>query len=445
MKKALMTTCVLLLSLVAQGCAARKTEDASLKSKDSPAAHGVMTAGLRAEDAARPVRISLEGTDAAEPSVATGAGGAVYVAWVEHRAGKEADVWFSKFDESGAKQGQPLRVNPSAGFATAWHGDPPTIGVAADGVVYVGWTARAKQGKHATDLYVSASRDGGQSFEAPVKVNDDQKPTDHGMHSLAVTPEGRVYVAWLDERNVAPPPPTKPGAGHKHAESNRELFFAYSADGGRTFSSNRRVSGEVCPCCKTSLAVAPDGRVYVSWRQVLPGEFRHIAVASSGDGGETFSTPVVVSDDRWMIKGCPVSGAALQAGAGGTLRVLWYTAGEAGRAGLYWSESRDGGQTFAPRRAFEESGGHGTPVLLGGSEGDLIAVWEGRGDGIKGQPLAASLSGEGGEGGGSLAVAETGELPVAARTAAQVFVAYVLKKDDGRGVWLARLKPSARS
>ena len=115
----------------------------------------------------------------------------------------------------------------------------------------------------------------------------------------------------------------------------------------------------------------------MSWRQVLAGDYRHIAVAATADGGQTFSEPVVVSDDRWMIAGCPVSGAALLAAPDGALRVIWYTAGEAGAPGLYWSESRDGGRTFTPRRAFAESGGRGTPALLPDGGDGFAVVWEG--------------------------------------------------------------------
>lgn len=393
-----------------------------------------------AADAAQPVRISPEGVDAAEPAVAAGSDGAVYVAWVEHR-GKDADVLVARANADGRPKGSPVRVNPAPGKAAAWHGDPPTLAVAPDGALHVGWTGRVESARgHANDLFLSTSRDGGQSFAAPVKVNDDQKPGAHGMHSLAVSAGGQVHVAWLDERNVAPPPAdVRAGGRHKHKEPNREVFFASSSDGGRTFSPNRRVAGEVCPCCKTSLAASPDGRVYVSWRQVLPGDFRHIAVASTTDGGRSFSEPVLVSDDRWMIAGCPVSGAALAVGAEGALRVLWYTAGEAGTPGLYWSESRDGGRTFAPRRAFAESGGRGTPALLPDGGDGFVAVWEG--SGVTGRPLTARLSGEG-SGGGSTALAGEGELPVAAKAAGHVFTAFVLKKDGRRGVWVVREQPS---
>jgi hypothetical protein len=93
-------------------------------------------------------------------------------------------------------------------------------------------------------------------------------------------------------------------------ESNRELFVSSSSDGGHTFTPNRQVATDVCPCCKTALAIGPEGRVYLSWRQVLPGDLRHIAVSSSADGGKSFTESKIVSDDQWVLAGCPVSGSA---------------------------------------------------------------------------------------------------------------------------------------
>ncbi|HVF67861.1 MAG TPA: sialidase family protein [Pyrinomonadaceae bacterium] len=382
----------------------------------------------------RAVRVSEEKTEAAEPAAALGDDGTVYVAWVEHR-GREADVWLAHFDGEAKPLAQPARVNPNAGGATSWRGDPPTVAVARDGTVYVGWTARDDAAAQATTLYLSASRDGGRSFAPPSKVNDDAKPGVHGMHSLAVSGEGRVHLAWLDERNVEASKPSEGGPVQMHSESNREVFLASSGDGGRTFTPNLKVAGEVCPCCKTSLAAGEGGRVYVAWRQVLPGNFRHIAVASSGDGGETFSTPSVVSDDRWELQGCPVSGPALASGGGGSLRVLWYTAGGAGSPGLYWSESRDGGRTFTPRRALAETGVRGTPVLLKERGGAFKAVWEGVGDAKTSATLMADLGGDGRPPEPST-LASGGALPAAAAAGGRVFVAYV--GEGGHAIWLAR-------
>ncbi|HEV2802504.1 MAG TPA: sialidase family protein [Pyrinomonadaceae bacterium] len=398
------------------------------------------------------VRVSAAGTDASEPAVAASAArdGGVFVVWVEHLTGGASDVWLARFDANGRRpSARPVRVNPKAGQATAWRGDPPTVAVSSDGrQVYVGWMMRVA-GYSATTadsavFHLSASPDGGRTFAPPVKVRDDRTPMPHGLHSLAVAEDGRVHVAWLDERGGTPPSHAAHGAtaktsGH-HMEANRQVFTAYSTDGGRTFSPSHLVARDACPCCKTSLVAGAGGRVYVSWRQVLAGDFRHIAVAASADGGQKFNAPVIVSDDRWMINGCPVSGASLALKSDGVLGIAWYTAGEAGAAGIYRSESRDGGQTFAPRSSVATGKAQGTPTLLTAAGHDAaLVVWESR---EKGTAHPASARIEGGDGGGASnahALAPRGELPSATLAGdGRLFVAYVSKQGTRRTVQLLR-------
>lgn len=369
--------------------------------------------------------------------MATGSDGSVYLAWVEHHDGG-ADVLFAKLSAEGRPQGTPARVNVKAGQATAWRGDPPTVAVGQDGTIYVGWTARVQAEGHANDLYLSASRDHGQTFDPPVKVHDDQRAAAHGMHSLTVAQDGRIYVAWLDERNISLPQPSAQAGGH-HMESNREVFMTVSTDGGRSFAPNVRVASDACPCCKTALAVGPEGNLYVSWRQVLPGDFRHIAVSSSVDHGKTFSPAVIVSDDRWMLKGCPVSGSALAAGTDGALHVLWYAAGETGEPGIYWSESRDGGRTFAPRQLFASAEARGTPVLLRGSAIGVMGVWEASDDGSS-RIILKRLDSNGSVNTSATVSESGGELPSAATAGDNLYIAYSARKNERRGIWLVSAK-----
>jgi hypothetical protein len=373
------------------------------------------------------VLVSGEGIDAAEPATGVAPDGSFYVAWVNHEPNNRADVMIGRY-EPGKTPGPAVRVNPDAGTATAWRGDPPSVTVGKTGFVYVVWTARVESnGKKGTDLYLSVSSDLGQTFAAPVKINDDKVTSAHGMHSLQVADNGRIFVSWLDERNVVAPKPSAKADGH-HMESNRELFIADSTDGGRTFSRNRKIAGDACPCCKTALAVAKDGNVYVSWRHVLPGNYRHIAVAASSDAGATFSKPVIVSDDKWMLHGCPVSGPSLSVADNGTLKVLWYAAGEANAPGLYFAESNDKGQSFSPRQLLAQESVRGTPVLTAG-----LAVWEKPGD--KGSETRFRPVGHDGP---AISIGSNVELPAAASTKEGLFVAYVSKVKEKRSVWLIK-------
>jgi len=372
----------------------------------------------------QPFQVSANGVDAAEPATASAPDGNFYVAWVNHDA-KQADVMLARFNSEGAQQGSAVRVNRQPGVATAWRGDQPSLAVGVDGAVYVLWTARVEaKDKHGTDVYLSVSNDRGQSFASEVKVNDDKGPTDHGMHSLAVAKDGRIYAAWLDERNVHQPMPSTKAEGH-HMESNREVYVSYSTDGGRTFSANRKVATEACPCCKAALAVAADGTLYTGWRQVLPGSFRHIAVASSTDGGTTFSQPVIVSDDRWVLQGCPVSGPSLSVDrASGNLKVVWYAAGEGNPPGVYFAESNDKGHSFSPRQLLAQETVRGTPVLTAN-----LAVWQGA-DRIE------TRMRELGSTGSALSLAMNAELPAATYVNDNLFIAYITTQQQKRSIWV---------
>ena len=379
-----------------------------------------------------PIQLSAPDVDAAEPVMAAAPDGGFYVAWVNHNANSQSDVMLTRFDSEGAASGSPVTVNQQAGVATAWRGDPPSVAVAEQSV-YVLWTARVEsEGKKGADLYLSVSHDQGNSFASAVKVNDDKLPGAHGMHSLAVANDGKVYVAWLDERNVRAPQPSKHAGGH-HMESNRELFIAYSTDGGKTFSPNRKVAENACPCCKTALAVSAGGTLYASWRQVLPGNFRHIAVASSTDGGASFSAPVIVSDDKWVLQGCPVSGPSLSTGADGTLKVVWYAAGEGDAPGLYFAETRDHARTFSPRSLLMQETVKGTPALTA-TNNRAVAIWQGS----VGQQPETKIREIGGAG-AAVSVAANAELPSGVLAKDKLFVAYITKVGETRSVWLAKV------
>ncbi len=379
-----------------------------------------------------PVRVSLDGTDAAEPAIAASQDGSIFVAWVEHQPEGKADVFVRKIAPDKT-QSTPVRVNTEAGNATAWRGDPPTIAIAPDGVMYVVWTSKAAAKGHENNLYLSISRDSGVSFGKPIKINDDEKPGVHGMHSFAIDKQGRIYFAWLDERNLKPAAPMTKHRGEAHAmERNREVFVAYSEDGGVTISKNQMIANEACPCCKTAIAVSPDGNVYVGWRQVLAGELRHIAIASSTDRGKTFVKPIIVSDDQWVIAGCPVSGPALSAGNIGNLTVLWYTAGGAGTQGLYASRSTDGGRTFATRQLVSAGVVFGNPSLLFEPKSNhLFAVWQSGDSGLMRAEMASD-----GSINNTMSLQSSGKLPAATLDTGQTVLAYISTVDNQRSIWL---------
>lgn len=385
------------------------------------------------------VRVSAPGSDAAEPVIATDNEGNIYVAYVEH-TDKAADVYLQKFasiKDAGIKTvGERVRINPVPGQVKAWRGDQPTVQTRGE-KVFIGWNERTDTTKDAgNDLMLSVSEDGGKTFAAPVKINDDSGTASHGMHAMSVSGD-HVYFAWLDERYLKNNADAKKqwaySAGkHEHLEPNAELYFAISKDGGKTFSANKKVTGDVCPCCKASLLISPDGGFYLSWRHVQPGDMRHIAAAFSGDGGETFGAPVIVSDDKWHINACPVSGASLAIGEDKALKAVWYTAGSAGAEGLYWAECA-GQNTFSPRKLLSEGMVWGTPVMLSDEKGGYRIFW------TRNKKILSLTISAGGEAPAPVREIGDGDLPAAVVFKGVFYIAYIKNEEGKRNVWLQKL------
>ena len=75
------------------------------------------------------------------------------------------------------------------------------------------------------------STDGGQTFSAPRQVNDDPFHPNkwHWFGTFSVAPDGRLDAVWLDTRNAA-------------NNTDSQLFYSYSRDGGNNWSPNVAVS-----------------------------------------------------------------------------------------------------------------------------------------------------------------------------------------------------------
>ena len=95
--------------------------------------------------------------------------------------------------------------------------------------------------------------------------------------------EGNVYVAWT----------LFPGFGQD------QILFSRSTDQGQTFSKPIKISKGVASAQGSDIAVAPDGTVYVVWRQfdqAATGVDNAIVFVKSTNGGRTFSNPQRITE-----------------------------------------------------------------------------------------------------------------------------------------------------
>jgi hypothetical protein len=306
-----------------------------------------------------PPAATLAVAGAGRPTAAADArSGAAYVTWVADSAGTPG-VYLARLDADG-RPGAAVRVNDVPGDASTHDQAPPQVAVGPRGEVYVAWqksTPAPGRAHPTSNLRFARSEDGGRTFAPAVTVNDDAggRPSSHTFHNLAVAPDGSVHVSWIDGRErdraraergaVAAPAGAHAGHGGEAGLPGSQIRVARSADGGRTFGPEAVVDGDVCPCCRTSLAVGPDGAVYVAWRKVFPGDVRDVVVARRGPGEAAFSAPQRVHADGWVFPGCPHAGPSVAVDGAGRVHVAWYT-GKEGRQGLWRAVSEPGALRF---------------------------------------------------------------------------------------------------
>ena len=150
-----------------------------------------------------------------------------------------------------------------------------------------------------------------------------------------------------------------------------------SSDRGKTFSADRKIVSNVCECCRLTLALDGQGRIFLSYRSVAATGpmFRDIAVARSDDGGKTFHS-TIVNHDGWELNACPTDGATITVDHAGRLDIVWFTAaGDVPR--VYIASSTDHGSSFSKPALLDpgqKQSKHAYAVAIG--DGLALVAWD---------------------------------------------------------------------
>jgi len=120
----------------------------------------------------------------------------------------------------------------------------PALAVSpVDGGLHLAW-ADYREGD--ADVYYTRSTDGGATWAAPSRLNDD--PVGNGMDQfqpqVAVAPDGRVAAMWFDRRLACPDLPWVPRDHVGRENFCIDTFLARSRDGGATWEPNLRASAQ---------------------------------------------------------------------------------------------------------------------------------------------------------------------------------------------------------
>ena len=211
--------------------------------------------------------VPLGGFNALEPAIAMDDQGNAYGVWMKGFGPPfHWDVVFMYNPAGGSWTSNTVRVNDDGGATDQTY---PDIAVDSSGNAYAIWTDQRNGG---SDIYFSY-RPAGGSWQANVRVNDDDGVGWRHAPSIAVDAAANVYAVWTDTRL-----------------GGRDIFFTYRREDG-TWTPNVPIN-DVAGKVQTSASVAVDGmgNVYAIWDDMRSRDAGYLSIyydvkSPSGDWG----------------------------------------------------------------------------------------------------------------------------------------------------------------
>lgn len=264
--------------------------------------------------------------------------------WTAGEKGK-ASLYFAIYNKKTEMFNEAILVAPS--YGTGIHGESLNkVAFKNDGTIVAVYERKhpTEKNKFAGSIFYTQSFDHGKTWTAEKYLHTDTLP-EYGRSYFDITTlsDGEVAAIWLDGRN-------------KLGSDGSSLYFT-KTNGTTGFIPDKQIGETVCQCCRTDLAVDAQGVMHIIYRDIestIKGQVRDFVHVYSSDNGLTFSSIKKISDDNWVISGCPHTGASM-ASINNTVGIVWFTAG--GESGLYYTETNVQGE-FTPRHLISRGGRH---------------------------------------------------------------------------------------
>jgi len=200
------------------------------------------------------------------------------------------------------------------------------------------------------EIYYKKSTDGGVNWTAAQKLTS----TSGASKNPAVAAEtaGRVHLVW-EENNAG----------------NLEIYYKKSADGGATWTANKRLTWTSGASSRPEIAVDASSNLHVVWYDNTPGN-GEIYYTQSTDKGATWTAARRLT---WTSGGSELP--ALRIDSSDNLHLAWQD-NSPGNSEVYYKKSTDGGTTWtANKRLTWTTGSSERPVVGADSAGTLHVAW----------------------------------------------------------------------
>jgi hypothetical protein len=206
-------------------------------------------------------------------------------------------------------------------------------------------------------LHLVRSDDRGESW-SPLSTADLIRRSGADVFNATLSDDGILYLVWIGEHDA-------PLADDRFAQ---HVYLATSSNGGDTFTPPRTLttdSARACPCCVPAIATSEAGLVWIAFRSSIANVKETVLLASE-DRGKSFAARQV-SSDGWVMVGCPMTGPSLAA-AGSQVILSWTSEKD-----MYTAASADGGKSFSSPRRLGRGRFH---QVAASSDGRILQAWD---------------------------------------------------------------------
>lgn len=316
-----------------------------------------LLAAAAAAHAAEPGHAPMKASHKVElgTGAAVDARGRIWIASKESAADGQY-VTLQMSDDSGRNWSPPKRITRAPEAVAADGENRPKLAFGAAGALYVSYT-RPLAKPYTGEIRFVRSLDGGQTFSAPLTVHANRDLITHRFDSLTVDGAGRVFVAWIDKRDV------EAAAANKRAYAGAALYYAVSDDGGASFKGDYKGADHSCECCRIGLALDPAGQPVALWRHVFDDNERdHALLRLTADGAPAALTRATF--DHWRVDACPHHGPALAYGSDGRRHQVWFNLRD-DEGGVFYAATDAAGKLQTPVRLGSAQAAHADVAVRG--------------------------------------------------------------------------------
>ncbi|MGQ0791029.1 MAG: sialidase family protein [Nitrosopumilaceae archaeon] len=281
-------------------------------------------------------------------------GNNVYMVWTDDTPGN-SDVFFTK-SENGASFDTPLNLSTNNGSSAF-----PRL-VVSEPNVYVVWYDYSPG---QSDIFFGQSNDTGKSFNV---INI--RTPEPSFNPWIATWENYVYLVWNNGgRTTTIDLPSGESRIVDVITGEEEIFFGRSQDDGQTFefSNISNTPGKISWNPRMRVA---ESNVYLVWNE-MTGKASDIFFSASTDKGDSFSTPINVSDNplESLDAGITVSE--------NNIYLVWNQK-TTNSSDIFFSKSTDNGKTFSEPINLSDSKdfsqfGRDAQIALSGN--NIFVVW----------------------------------------------------------------------